>query len=63
MVRREPCAFAAGLVLEDVIFKAFVNRGERPLEELLVAMVVVRTMATPPALKWSLTCRRTAATA
>jgi Kef-type K+ transport system membrane component KefB len=28
-------AFAAGLVLEDVHFKDFVDRGERPLEELL----------------------------
>jgi Kef-type K+ transport system membrane component KefB len=28
-------AFAAGLVLEDVHFKDFVSRGERPLEELL----------------------------
>jgi Kef-type K+ transport system membrane component KefB len=28
-------AFAAGLVLEQVHFKDFVNRGERPLEELL----------------------------
>lgn len=28
-------AFAAGLILEDVHFKDFVDRGERPLEELL----------------------------
>ena len=28
-------AFAAGLVLEEVHFKDFVNRGERPLEDLL----------------------------
>jgi Kef-type K+ transport system membrane component KefB len=28
-------AFAAGLVLEDVHFRDFVDRGERPLEELL----------------------------
>jgi Kef-type K+ transport system membrane component KefB len=28
-------AFAAGLVLEDVLFKDFVDRGERTLEELL----------------------------
>jgi Kef-type K+ transport system membrane component KefB len=28
-------AFAAGLVLEDVHFKDFVSRGERPLEELV----------------------------
>ena len=28
-------AFAAGLVLEEVHFKDFVDRGERPLEELL----------------------------
>jgi Kef-type K+ transport system membrane component KefB len=28
-------AFAAGLILEDVHFKDFVSRGERPLEELL----------------------------
>jgi Kef-type K+ transport system membrane component KefB len=28
-------AFAAGLILEDVHFRDFVDRGERPLEELL----------------------------
>ena len=28
-------AFAAGLILEDVHFKDFVSRGERPLDELL----------------------------
>jgi Kef-type K+ transport system membrane component KefB len=28
-------AFAAGLILEDVHFKDFIDRGERPLEELL----------------------------